>query len=145
MSLPAPCILHATTIALRRGGRWRAVMLRGPSGVGKSELALRALAADWRLVADDRTLVWRSGPALFARAPPRLFGLIEARGQGVMAVGALPFAEVVLCAELAAAPQALERMPEPRTTAVLGATLAHVALFGGDGSALARLAMAVRH
>ena len=119
-------------------------MLRGPSGVGKSELAWRAVAAGWRLVADDRTLVWRSGPRLFGKAPLPLAGLIEARGQGVLRLAALPFGHLALAVALAAAPPAQARPPPPMSTTVLGATLPCVGLFGGDGSAIARLCAVLR-
>ncbi len=119
-------------------------MLRGPSGVGKSELAWRAMAAGWRLAADDRSLVWRSGPTVFAKAPQRLSGLIEARGQGVLTVSALPFVRLSLVVDLVATPETLERTPEPGRTAVLDTTLPCMALFAGDGSAIARLAAVFR-
>ena len=59
------------------------------SGAGKSDLALRALQAGWRLVADDYALVWRSGEGLWARAPETIVGRIEARGLGVVPEPAL--------------------------------------------------------
>ena len=50
-------------------GGWRGALIEGPSGAGKSDLALRALDAGFRLVADDRVVVWTSGGRLFGRAP----------------------------------------------------------------------------
>ncbi len=47
-------ILHAGLVALRLEGVWRGALIAGPSGVGKSDLALRAIEAGFRLVADDR-------------------------------------------------------------------------------------------
>ena len=61
------------------------MLIEGPSGSGKSDLALRAIEIGFRLVADDRTLVWASGGALYGRAPAPLGGLIEVRGVGVLA------------------------------------------------------------
>ena len=51
-------IRHAGLIARRMGGVWRGVLIEGPSGAGKSDLALRALDQGFRLVADDRVVVW---------------------------------------------------------------------------------------
>ena len=76
-------ILHAGLIAARIAGFWRGVLIEGPSGSGKSDLALRALSQGFRLVADDRVVVWASGGRLFGRAPEILNGLIELRGLGV--------------------------------------------------------------
>ncbi len=75
---PTP-VLHATLVARRFAAGWRGALLRGPSGSGKSTLALRAMESGFRLVADDRVLVWRSGGRLFGRAPAALDGLLEVR------------------------------------------------------------------
>src|SRR3546814_10156556 len=48
---PAMQTVHATTVALDGTG----VLLRGPAGSGKSDLALRLIDQGARLVADDRT------------------------------------------------------------------------------------------
>lgn len=82
--------LHATTVAL--GGR--GVVLRGPSGSGKSDLALRLLddgRGDARLVADDYTEVTADPAAadgttsgLTGTAPAAIAGLLEVRGVGIL-------------------------------------------------------------
>ncbi|MGH6955560.1 MAG: HPr kinase/phosphorylase, partial [Caulobacteraceae bacterium] len=110
-------ILHAGLVAMRLGGLWRGALILGPSGAGKSDLALRALDAGFRLVADDRTVVWTSCGALYGRAPDTLAGLIEARGQGVLAEAPVLMAEIVLavrCGEL------VERVPAPQCEEVAG-------------------------
>lgn len=104
---PVPHIVHATCIAV--GGR--AALLRGKSGSGKSDLALRCLAVGVtpltpvaaRLISDDRVILSRSGPRLLAAAPPAISGLIEIRGVGIVPVGAEATAEVVLAVDLDAA------------------------------------------
>ncbi|WP_215425799.1 HPr kinase/phosphorylase, partial [Campylobacter jejuni] len=73
--------LHATAISV--GGR--AILIRGSSGSGKSDLAFRCLAvpvsqlnqAPARLVSDDQVLLRRQGLSLIASAPATLFGKIE--------------------------------------------------------------------
>jgi serine kinase of HPr protein (carbohydrate metabolism regulator) len=138
----SPLILHATTIACRCLGQWRGVLLRGPSGSGKSDLALRAMAAGWRLVADDRTLVWRSGEGLYGRAPQSLQGLVEARSLGVLRTQVMQMAQLTLVVDCAPHPAALERVPEEGTVNVLGANLPCVRLFALEASALAKLTLA---
>ncbi len=116
----APLNLHATTVAHWTHRGWRAVLLIGESGAGKSDLALRLLDRRWRLVADDRTILWRSGGRLFVRAPDTIAGLMEARGLGILVVDTLPLAEAALAVRCEPAP---ERLPEPEAITLLGANL----------------------
>jgi serine kinase of HPr protein (carbohydrate metabolism regulator) len=141
---PAPTILHATALARRDGSKgWRGVLLRGPSGVGKSDLALRAGAAGWRLVADDRSLVFRSGSGLFARAPATISGLIEARGLGVLPAQPLAFVQIVLAIDCADDANGLERMPEWDMVEIAGVCLPRIGLFAREASAVVKLGLAL--
>ena len=72
--------LHASTVALDG----RAVMISGPSGSGKSDLALRLLDRGFVLVSDDQTIVRRVGDRLIASAPPTIAGKLEIRGVGIV-------------------------------------------------------------
>jgi len=82
--------LHATCVAFGAGG----VLLLGPAGSGKSDLALRAVFEQGaKLVADDRVRVTRretrQGARLIAAAPPEaaatgLTGALEAYGLGIL-------------------------------------------------------------
>jgi HPr kinase/phosphorylase len=108
-------IVHATTIAIDGVG----LLIEGPSGSGKSGLALQLLAIGASLVADDRTVLTRPDPGPpIAAAPPRLLGLIEARGIGLLRAppaGAARVAAVLLMDQAE-----VERMPPDRTRGVLG-------------------------
>jgi serine kinase of HPr protein (carbohydrate metabolism regulator) len=135
-------IVHATMVALYAGGAWRGVLLTGGSGAGKSDLALRLLAEGWRLVADDRTLVWPSGGALWGRSPESISGLIEARGLGIMAAPALRFARVETLAQLDSDPA--ERLPETETETLQGIVIRRLRLRPFEASAPAKLGLAAR-
>lgn len=81
-----PHNVHGTSLVLGDTG----VLLRGPSGAGKSVLSM-ALLDRWEgrglpafLVADDRTDIRDDGESLTMLAPPRLAGLIELRGRGIV-------------------------------------------------------------
>jgi HPr kinase/phosphorylase len=113
----AVCVnLHATCLRIGAAGApfgaspFGGVLLLGRSGTGKSDLALRLIAAGAELVADDRVELFVSQRNLYARPPARIAGLLEARGVGVIE---LPFADsvrVVLAVELV---KKVERLPKP--------------------------------
>lgn len=121
--------LHGGLIARHRMGRWQGVLILGPSGSGKSHLALRALAAGWRLVADDRVILWSDAGKVFGRAHPQLTGQIEVRGLGILhsATPVLGFCQIDLVAQMV--PQeTIERYPDPAQMALAGQSLPLVSL-----------------
>jgi serine kinase of HPr protein (carbohydrate metabolism regulator) len=137
-------IRHAGLIARFEGGGWRGVLIEGPSGSGKSDLMLRALADGWRLVADDRTLVWAEAGRPFGRAPETIAGLVEVRGLGVLPAARRAFAEIVLVARCVASGE-VERLPEPAMVELQGATAPQVLIAPFEASATVKLACALRH
>jgi serine kinase of HPr protein (carbohydrate metabolism regulator) len=138
-------IVHAGLVAMRLGGPWRGVLIEGASGAGKSDLALRALDAGWRLVADDRVLLWTSGGRLYGRAPSVLSGLIEARGLDVLSVTPLPLARVALVVTCARAADAVERLPEPVQVERRGVKISALNLWPFEPAAVAKIGRAIRH
>lgn len=141
--------VHATTIAIGS----RAALIRGPSGSGKSDLALRALAitaseflisATPRLVADDQTIVTRNGGQLIASPPQQLKNQIEVRGIGIAQLPAIDRARVVLVVDLADANREIERMPAPwPTVTVLAIALPQLWLKPFESSAALKLLLAL--
>lgn len=96
-------VLHATCVEWFGLG----VLIRGKSGAGKSDLALRLIDAGAALVADDQVLLENG----IASAPARLQGLLEVRGFGIVK---LPFAEtttIALTVDLCSADE-IERLPD---------------------------------
>lgn len=89
------CLVHATTVALSG----RAALIRGASGSGKSDLALRFIT-DFEgdgaaLISDDQTSVSLVDDQLTVRSPATIAGLIEVRGIGPLRV---PYQEnAILC------------------------------------------------
>ena len=66
------------------------VLLTGPSGIGKSELALELVSRGHRLVADDAPIFMLSGPdTIKGSCPPPLRDFIEVRGLGVLNIRAM--------------------------------------------------------
>jgi HPr kinase/phosphorylase len=110
-------IVHATAVRLGKAGAAfgappsLGILLMGSSGAGKSDLALRLIAAGAELVADDRTELFVRSGRLFARSPARISGLLEVRGVGIVTLPHAREARVALVAELGKKPP---RLPEHR-------------------------------
>ncbi len=133
--------IHATCVALPECG----VLLRGESGAGKSDLALRLIDGGARLVADDRTELTRDGDRLIARAPATIAGLIEARGVGILRLPPQRLATaaiVVLIVDLVD-PARIERLPEPMREELLGVSLWRIALAPFEVSTPAKIRLAL--
>lgn len=136
-----PSPLHATAVAQATPEGWRAVLLRGASGVGKSDMALRLMACGWRLVADDYVEIWRSGSDLYATSPIGIAGLIEVRGLGILSSPTRGLAQIALLVDCVQT--AVERLPEPASETVLDVRLPRLMLDIRAASAATALALAM--
>lgn len=130
---------HATCVDIDGIG----VLLRGPSGSGKSDLALRLIEGGARLVADDRVELAPAGGRVIASAPAALRGRIEVRGLGIVAVDAIPETSIELVVDLVA-PDAVERLPAPATAEVIGLRLPLLRLAPFEASATAKVRVALK-
>ncbi|MBN4016639.1 HPr kinase/phosphatase C-terminal domain-containing protein [Rhodospirillaceae bacterium AH-315-P19] len=130
--------VHGTSIV------WKgvALLLRGPSGSGKSDLALRLVEAGGALIADDRTLLEIQEGRLIASAPPPISGLLEIRGIGIVKVASARPAALELVVDLVR-PEAVVRMPEKACCVYLGITLPQVFIAPFEGSAVVKLRYAI--
>lgn len=119
------------------------VLIRGPSGSGKSDLALRLIDNGALLIADDQTELVREGNRLVARAPEVIQGKLEVRGVGIVPVPSVVRAPLVLVVDLVPAEQ-VPRMPEPGTWSKDGISMPLIVLHAFEASAPAKLRLAVR-
>ena len=131
--------VHATAVAIDG----KAILLRGPPGAGKSDLALRLIDDGANLVADDQTELRHAGNRLYVRAPIATAGLIEIRGIGILRLQALEEAPLAMCVDLLPSAE-IERFPERRFEEVLGIAVPLIAVSAFDASAAAKLRFALR-
>ena len=123
--------LHATAVIHGESG----VLILGPSGSGKSALAL-ALMARARttgvfgaLIGDDRIFVSKAHGRLIARGAANMAGVIERRSAGLITVRHEPAAVVRLAVELCERGRRWPRMPNDDDGLIVGeVTLPRLAL-----------------
>ena len=96
--------LHATCIEIHKKG----VLLTGPSGSGKSEVALRLMMMGAHLIADDCVLLDEN--TYHASCPKNLTGRMEMRGVGIVSVPCKSSTKVCLRVHLCSRAQ-VERFP----------------------------------
>jgi HPr kinase/phosphorylase len=140
-------LVHGTAVALGR----RAALLRGGSGVGKSDLALRFMALQGegelkpQLVADDQ--VWAepsSQKSLIVSAPDTIAGKLEVRGLGIVTVPFLAQAKLVLVCDLVSGENVPRMPPEPwERTMIAGVPVPVVKLDPFELSAPLKLKLAL--
>ncbi|WP_295557491.1 HPr kinase/phosphatase C-terminal domain-containing protein [uncultured Hyphomicrobium sp.] len=107
MSHPPTETVHGTAIAL--GGK--AALIRGASGSGKSDLALRCIAMPQlahipsraELLADDQVCLLAKGGTIEASPPPTIAGKIEVRGLGIVTLPHRAAARLALVVDLVTA------------------------------------------
>lgn len=131
--------IHATAVALNGN----AVLLRGESGSGKSDLALRLIDEGWDLVADDYTELTVHDDHLCASPPENIQGLIEVRGIGIVRLGCVPRAKVAALFDLVPL-SAIDRLPEPDMETLQGQDVPRFCIHGFDASAPAKVRLALR-
>ncbi len=136
-------LVHASCVAWHGRG----VLLRGPSGAGKSALALRLIEAGALLVADDYVKLdsRRLSGRLMASPPPRLAGLIEVRGLGLIRLPHLRRIPLDLVVDLvdAYSQDALERMPMRREEVLAQVCIERIRIAQDDPAVIAKIRLAL--
>lgn len=139
--------IHATALSWDGHG----VLLVGPSGSGKSDLALRLLALShpietgplFKLIADDRVIVTDEDTSggLKLTPPAALRGKLEVRGVGIITLPANQLAQTAIARLVVrlvpdADRQLIERLPDPSQSYDLAVfSLPRIDLVASDASA----------
>jgi HPr kinase/phosphorylase len=132
-------LVHGTSIEIDG----HAVLIRGPSGSGKSDLALRLIDGGAVLVADDQTALTAEAGRVFVGVPAAIAGMMEVRGLGVVRLPHCPRAPLVLVVDLVER-ASVERLPEPAQACILGVGVPQIALSAFEASAPAKVRLAMR-
>jgi hypothetical protein len=140
-------IVYGTCVALGD----RAVILEGPPGSGKSDLALRFIMQTPQemspaLVSDDQVALVLDNARLIASPPETIAGKIEVRGLGILPMPYRAGVRLCLIAELCE-PDRVSRMPPspPRARQIGGLTLPVMQIAPFEASAHLKLRLALQH
>jgi serine kinase of HPr protein (carbohydrate metabolism regulator) len=130
--------IHASCVAI--GGR--GVLLRGRSGSGKSDLALRLIDRGAALVSDDYTRLRVESGRLLASAPDTISGRIEVRGLGIVEMPAARETPVCLLADL---DREVPRMPpQDDSESLLGTDIPRLSISALEPSAPIKVELALK-
>ena len=143
--------MHATCVALGERG----VLITGPSGSGKSDLAFRLIdqpgfgirseKTTAQLVADDQVVLTQETGWLIASPPEQLAGLLEIRGLGIVSVPHTHRVCVSLLVKLVSE-AGVERIPEAAgmTDIIEGISLPAISVDASSPSAPAKIRAALQ-
>lgn len=131
--------VHATSVAINGDG----VLIRGPAGSGKSDLALRLMDSGADLVADDYTLVELIDGRVVISPPQNISGMMEVRGIGVMHIGTFGPAPLIMIVDLVAH-ELIARLPEHNNETIMGMDIPLIEVDPFEPSASAKVAIALK-
>lgn len=131
--------IYATCLELNHKG----ILLIGPSGSGKSDLALRLIKEKQAtLIADDRTDIELVSGEVIASCPQPIQGLLEVRGIGIVKMPHKEKSKISLVIELTNNLEQIERLPQAETTTLLGVEVKKIRLYPFELSAVHKVSLA---
>lgn len=138
-SEPGETLVHATVVDIAGHG----VLLRGPSGSGKSDVALRLLDRGATLVCDDQAVLQVRKKGVKATAPAALRGFLEIRGLGLVSMPVTGSTYISLIVELVAA-DTVPRLPEYKEGTLLDKKIPLIQLNAFEVSTALKIELAAK-
>ena len=124
---------HSTSVVIEDLG----VLIRGQSGIGKSDLALRLIDSGATLISDDLTICKKIDDYLYLYPHSEAKGLLEVREIGIMTVPYVENIKLTLVVELVE--EQFERLPRIMSCNILGMKFPKIKIFGKSSSAVAKI------
>lgn len=129
---------HASSVAIEDAG----ILILGPSGSGKSDLALRLIDSGATLISDDRTICRKIKNDIFLYCQKSICGKIEVRGMGIFTVPFIDFVKLKLVVMMTE--KNVPRLPELSTHyQILGESLPKIDISKKDISAKAKIKLKI--
>ena len=114
------------------------ILIRGPSGSGKSDLALRLIDDGADLIADDQVVIKAVGQELYLSPPDSLSGLIEVRGVGVIKIEYVRDIRLCLIVELDPRNE-IQRIPKIKEELIKKIPVPVINMYAFESSVLAKI------
>lgn len=135
--------IHGSAVALKGDGFGpSAVLLRGFSGRGKSDLAFRLISLGGLLIADDQVALERRLDRVDAEVAEAIKGLLEVRGVGLIKCPVAPPTPLRLVVDLVPSEE-VPRLPKAHTVDILGVSIANMKLHAFEASAPYKIMKAI--
>ncbi len=126
--------IHGTCFEIMGVG----VLLRGASGSGKSDFALRCIYSGAKLVSDDIVVLEKEEDSIVATSPENIRGLIEVRGVGIVKKEYINKAKISLVVDMEKSDK-ISRIPKEEVCNICGVMLKHIRLYPFEVSAVEKL------
>lgn len=132
--------IHATCVSYFGKG----ILIRGKSGSGKSDLALRLIMdKGCTLIGDDRVDIFAKRGKLKAYGIKTIANMLEVRGIGLAHFSSKKSAEVYLIVDLVKDSSCIERLPEPETEELEGVIVPKIKICAFEVSAVNKIILAL--
>lgn len=129
---PSKILQHGTAVLLKGAGfEPAAVLLRGLSGSGKSDLAFRLIEMGGQLICDDQVELEKRQGKIFAGGVPAIEGLLELRGLGLLRYPIAAPSRLRLVIDLVRR-EDVPRLPDLEATRILGIDIPRLRLHAFD-------------